>query len=76
MRTDGSVIGANDDGGGGRNARIAKFLAAGTYVVEATTYQDRGLQPLASNFQLVIHVLGELERQKRANLKVEGNTRA
>ena len=71
LRIDGSVIGANDDGGGGRNARIAKFLAAGTYVVEATTYQDRGLQPLASNFELVIHVSDELERQQRANLKVE-----
>lgn len=71
LRPDGSVIGANDDGGGGRNSRIAKFLTAATYVVEATTYQDRGLQPLASDFELVIHVSDELERQKQANLKVE-----
>ncbi len=71
LRPDGSVIGANDDDGGGRNSRIAKFLTAGTYVVEATTYQDRGLQPLASDFELVIHVSDELERQKQANLKVE-----
>ena len=35
---DGNVIARNDDGGHLRNARISKWLQAGTYTIEATTY--------------------------------------
>jgi len=36
--TDGDVIARNDDGGYLRDARISKWLEAGTYTIEATTY--------------------------------------
>ena len=40
------VIAANDDGGGQRNSRIERYLTAGVYLAEATTYLERDLQPL------------------------------
>ena len=39
--TRGAVLAGNDDGGAGRNARIARRLAAGTYTIEATTFGRR-----------------------------------
>lgn len=68
---EGAVIGANDDGGPGRNSRIEQYLPAGSYVVEATTYSRRGLQPLASDFELTVELIDELERQGRGNAKIE-----
>ncbi len=65
------VIGANDDGGGLRNARIEQFVTAGTYLIEATTYFERGLQPVSTNFNLVVHLVDEEAVQRRSNLKVE-----
>ena len=65
------VIGANDDGGALRNSRIESYLPAGLYVIEATTYRERDLQPLASDFELVVRLLDEEEKQRGFNLKVE-----
>lgn len=65
------VIGANDDGGGDYNSRIESYLTAGVYLVEATTYRERGLQPLSSDFDLVVRLLDEETAQRRFNLKVE-----
>lgn len=65
------VIAANDDGGGRRNARIERFLSAGTYIIEATTYLERDLQPLMADFTLVIHLVDEEAEQSSFNLKVE-----
>ena len=69
--SDGRFIGANDDGGGRRNSRIEQYLAAGTYVVEATTYLQRDLQPLTADFDLVVHLVDEEARQHRFQLKIE-----
>ena len=69
--SDGRFIGANDDGGGRRNSRIEQYLAAGTYVIEATTYLQRDLQPLTADFDLVVHLVDEEARQHRFQLKIE-----
>jgi hypothetical protein len=65
------VIGANDDGGGGRNARIEQYLPAGPYIIEATTYLERDLQPLEADFELVVSLVDEDARQLEFQLKVE-----
>ena len=69
---DGGVIGANDDGGGARNARIEQYLPAGVYFVEATTYLTRDLQPLDADFMLTVHLVDEVARQQQDfRIKVE-----
>lgn len=65
------VIGANDDGGGARNSRIEEYLPAGIYLIEATTYLQRDLQPLVADFELTIHLVDEVAAQERFLLKVE-----
>ena len=65
------LIAANDDGGERRNSRIEQFLPAGTYLVEATTYLERDLQPLLANFDLVIQLVDETEKQRTFQIKVE-----
>ena len=65
------LIAANDDGGGGRNSRIERYLTAGVYLIEATTYLERDLQPSQADFDLVIHMVDEGERQRSFQLKVE-----
>lgn len=66
------VIGANDDGGGARNARIEQYLPAGVYFVEATTYLTRDLQPLDADFTLTVHLVDEVARQQQDfQIKVE-----
>ncbi len=67
--SDGRFIGANDDGGGFRNSRIEQYLAAGTYLIEATTYLQRDLQPLTADFDLVIDLVDEEARQNRFQLR-------
>lgn len=42
----GAVIARDDDGGGGRNARIIKFLEPGTYTVKTLAYQNTSGQYL------------------------------
>ena len=68
---DGGVIGANDDGGGGRNSRIEQYLPAGVYFIEATTYLTRDLQPLDADFTLTVHLVDEVARQQDFQLKAE-----
>lgn len=68
---DGVAIGANDDGGVGLNSRIDQYLPAGTYIVEATTYSQGGLQPAASDFKLSIRIVNEQLAQQDPNPKVE-----
>ena len=69
---EGAVIGANDDSGGGRNARIEQYLPAGVYFIEATTYLTRDLQPLDADFTLTVHLVDELARQQADfQIKVE-----
>ncbi len=65
------VIGANDDGGGGRNARIEQYLPAGPYLIEATTYLERDLQPLVADFTLRVHLVDETAAQGAFLLKIE-----
>ena len=69
--SDGRFIGANDDGGGVRNSRIEQYLAAGIYLIEATTYLQRDLQPLTADFDLVVHLVDEEAEQRRFKLKIE-----
>ena len=68
---DGTFIGANDDGGGRRNSRIEQYLPAGAYLIEATTYLQRDLQPLTADFDLVVHLVDEKARQHGFQLKIE-----
>ena len=65
------VISANDDAGGGRNSRIERYLTAGAYLIEATTYLERDLQPLQADFTLVVHMVDEGAKQRSFQLKVE-----
>lgn len=65
------VIAANDDGGERRNARIERYLSAGTYMIEATTYLERDLQPLRADFDLVVQLVDEKARQQSFLLKIE-----
>ena len=67
----GAVIGANDDGGGGRNSRIEQYLTAGIYFIEATTYLQRDLQPLFAEFTLTIRLVDEEAEQGKFLLKME-----
>ena len=67
----GGIIGANDDGGESRNARIDQFLPAGGYFIEATTYLERDYQPLQADFELRVHLVDEQAEQKKARLKIE-----
>ena len=69
--SDGSFVGANDDGGGLGNSRIEQYLAAGTYLIEATTYLERDLQPLTAAFDLVVHLVDEEAEQHSFQLKIE-----
>ena len=68
--TDG-LISANDDGGDGRNSRIERFLQAGTYLLEATTYLERDYQPLRADFDLVVHLVDEDAKQSMPQIKIE-----
>lgn len=65
------VIGANDDGGGARAARIEQYLPAGPYAIEATTYRQRDLQPLVADFTLVVRLVDEAATLQRFLLKIE-----
>ena len=67
----GGIIGANDDGGERRNSRIVRYLPAGVYFIEATTYLERDYQPLRADFNLTVHLVVEEEDQKRSRLKIE-----
>ena len=51
----GDLLESDDDGGMGYNARIERFLGAGTYMIEATNWGDRDLKGLvAARFELTI----------------------
>ena len=65
------VIAANDDGGERRNSRIERYLQAGTYLLEATTYLERDYQPLMADFTLVVDLVDEKARQESFLLKIE-----
>ncbi len=67
----GGIIGANDDGGERRNSRIEKYLPAGGYYIEATTYLERDYQPLRADFELRVHLVDEQAEQEEARLKIE-----
>ena len=65
------IIGANDDGGERRDARIEQYLHPGLYLIEATTYLARDLQPLQADFTLTVRLVDESARQQSASLKIE-----
>ena len=65
------LIAANDDGGERRNSRIRRYLPAGDYMVEATTYLERDYQPLRADFTLVIRFVDEEAQQRSFLLKIE-----
>ncbi len=65
------LIAANDDGGDGRNSRIERFLQAGSYLLEATTYLERDYQPLRADFDLVVHLVDEEAGRSMPLIKIE-----
>ena len=56
---------------GYRNSRIEKYLEAGIYFIEATTYLERDYQPLQADFTLTVHLVDGVARQQSFQLKVE-----
>ena len=66
-----SIIAANDDGGERRNSRIEQYLQAGVYLIEATTYLQRALQPLIADFTLTAGLVDEDARLDAFQLKIE-----
>ena len=50
---------------------LSNTLSAGTYLIEATTYLERDLQPLMADFTLVIQLVDEVAEQRSFKLKVE-----
>ena len=71
VSTSAGLISANDDGGDGRSARIERYLEAGAYLVEATTYLERDYQPLMADFTLVVSLVDEQETHDSFLLKIE-----
>jgi len=71
MSLEDGIVGANDDGGEWRNARIEQYLRAGLYFIEATTYHSRDLQPLQADFTLTVRLVDESARQRSTSLKIE-----
>lgn len=65
------LIDANDDGGERYNSRIERFLPAGTYLIEATTYRERDRQPISADFDVVIKLVDETEKQRAFQIKIE-----
>ena len=65
------IIGANDDGGAIRNARIEQYLLPGVYLIDATTYLERDKQPLQADFTLTVHLVDETAQQQEPRLKIE-----
>ena len=65
------IIGANDDGGEGRDARIEQYLLPGVYLIDATTYLERDKQPLQADFTLTVHLVDETAQQQEPRLKIE-----
>ncbi len=71
LASDKGIIAANDDGGGARNSRIELFLQAGVYLIEATTYLQRDLQPLIADFTLTVSMVDEEAKLDKFQLKIE-----
>ena len=65
------IIAANDDGGERRNSRIEQYLQAGVYLIEATTYLQRDLQPLIADFTLTVVLVDEDAKLDTFQLKIE-----
>ena len=65
------LIAANDDGGERRNSRLERYLTEGDYLIEATTYLERDLQPLLADFNLVIQLVDEEAAQQKFQIKIE-----
>ena len=59
----GGEVATDDDGGGDRNSRVERYLPAGNYFIEATTYLARDQQPLRSDFTLRVHLVDEVVQQ-------------
>ena len=71
--SEGNVIGANDDGGSRRNSRIEQYMQPGVYLIEATTYWVRDIQPRSADFDLTIHMVDEAEKQGTFLIKIEAS---
>ena len=68
----GGEVATDDDGGGDRNSRVERYLPAGNYFIEATTYLARDQQPLRSDFTLRVHLVDEAAQQTQDfRIKVE-----
>ena len=69
---EGGEVATDDDDGGDRNSRIERYLPAGNYFIEATTYYARDRQPLHADFTLTVHLVDEAVQQAQDfQIKVE-----
>ncbi|MCE2463196.1 MAG: PPC domain-containing protein [Dehalococcoidia bacterium] len=70
LSSDGGYLYDDDDGGAaGYNSRIENDLAAGTYLIEATTYSDRDHAHVLTEFNLTVRI--GLEALESFHLKAE-----
>ncbi len=67
LTPDGSYIYSDDDGGTNRDSRIENDLAAGSYLIEATTYLDRDSVFTSSPFTVTVSLVDE----SKFSLKIE-----
>ncbi len=68
----GGEVATDDDDGGDRNSRVERYLPAGNYFIEATTYLARDQQPLRADFTLTVHLVDEGAQQTQDfQIKVE-----
>ena len=68
----GGEVATDDDGGGDLNSRVERYLPAGNYFIEATTYRERDQQPLRADFALTVRLVDEGAQQTQDfQIKVE-----
>ena len=68
----GGEVATDDDDGGDLNSRVERYLPAGNYFIEATTYLARDQQPLRADFALTVHLVDEAAQQTQDfQIKVE-----
>jgi hypothetical protein len=68
----GAVLAADDDSGGGSNARITRTFPAGTYLIEATTY----LPASSGAYRITLEAAGGTIRRIQLGETITGNLTA
>jgi len=73
LRTNGVLIGANDNGGGSNDAKLVRDINGGTYNIELTG-KSLYSNPQSNRFGITITDLGACDSSDTSNIYVEGST--